>query len=86
MNDTMAEAIAQSSPSGRMSKRARKAAQERLRAELFGDMDISPKAEQPTEREALLRQAGELEALAERGVYPRKYRKEAARLRKLAEA
>jgi len=86
MNDTIVDAIAQSSPSGRMSKRARNAAQKRLRAELFGDMDISPKAEQPTEREVLLRQATELEGLAERGMSPRKNRREAARLRKLAGA
>ena len=86
MNDTIVDAIAQSSPSGGMSKQARKAAQERLRAELFGGGLPFPETKQPTEKEALLRQATELEALAERGVYPRKYRKEAARLRKLAEA
>ena len=85
MNDTIVEAIAQSSPSGRMSKRARKAAQERLRAELFRGMDISPKVKQPAECEALLRQASELEDLAERGMSPRKNRREAARLRQLAE-
>ena len=34
--DTMVEAIALSSPSGRMSRRARKAADERLRLALFG--------------------------------------------------
>ena len=85
MNDTMVEAIAQSSPSGGMSKRARMAARERLRRQLFGDGLPFPKAKQPTKKETLLRQADELDALADRGMSPRKHRKEAARLRKLAE-
>jgi len=85
--DTMLEAIALSSPSGRMSKAARKRANERLYHALFDRFgDLSPKVQQPSERETLLRQADELDALADRGMGPRKHRKEAARLRKLAEA
>ena len=39
--DTMTDAIALSSPSGRMSKRARKAAEQRLCVALFGKPEIT---------------------------------------------
>ena len=59
--DTMSDAIALSSPSGRMSNRARKAAHERLRLALFGPDGLqSPTVVQPDERTVLLRQAAEL--------------------------
>ena len=79
--DTMVEAIALSSPSGRMSKRARKAAQERMRLALFGPnglQRIPPK--QPSKAEGLRRHAQCLYDLADRGMCPRSYRKQAALL------
>ena len=79
--DTMVEAIALSSPSGRMSKRARKAASDRLNAQLFppGYWDRP----EPTEADRavqLRRTAAELRGWAERGMRPVAYRREAARL------
>lgn len=73
------------SPSGKMSKRARKAAQERNRVILFGPNGLSkPKCPQPTEKETLLRRAAELRELANRGMKPRAYKKEADRLEAMA--
>jgi len=68
------------SPSGHMSKRARGAALERTRRELFGDGLAMPSCPQPTQRESMLRRATELRALADRGMCVRKYRKQAERL------
>lgn len=70
------------SPSGRVSDRAREAALERNRRALFGDGLPFPSCRQPSERERLLRQAAELETLADRGMSPVKHRREAVRLRK----
>lgn len=85
--DGMLEAIALSSPSGHMSKRARKAAEKRLAIMLFGPSGqpekFPPKQESPKENK--LRRAGELRALASRGMKPRVYRKEADRLEKEAD-
>ena len=68
-------------PSGRMSKRARKALDKRMRERLFGGLDIRPKLPpQPTKRERLLRRAQELRELVARGMHPRAYPKLAARL------
>ena len=81
--DTMSEAIAQSSPSGHMSKRARKAASERFHKMLWGPTGHMPEPQgPPPEPEAvcLRRQAAELRRLAEGGMSPRKYRREAERL------
>lgn len=79
--DTMIEAIAQSSPSGSMSKRARTAAQERLSTALFGEGGLQkPEVPQPTESEALRRQAQELRGLAARGMKPKAYRAQADQL------
>ena len=72
------------SPSGRMSKRALKAAQERTRRGLFGDGLPFPSCPQPTEREALLRQAQELRLLASRGVTPKKLTRKAVELEQRA--
>lgn len=82
----MSEAIALSSPSGGMSARARKRADERLRVELFGKHGLERPGlpPQPSEREYLLRKAAELRALAGRGVKPMAYRKEAERLEREA--
>ena len=91
--DTMSDAIALSSPNGRMSKRARKAANDRLAKALFGDHctreDITGRDERPEKekkRESLLRTASMLRGLAEKGMHPRKYAKKAAELEAEAEA
>lgn len=68
------------SPSGRCSKRARKAALERERQRLFPpglDLKGGP-TPQPSKKERLLRHAARLRGLAERGMCRRKYRKLAA--------
>jgi hypothetical protein len=83
--DTMGEAIALSSLSGRMSKRAQKAARARLSLALFGPGGLPvPKGPEVAEKERLLQQAWELRELAARGMCRVKYRKEAERLEKLA--
>ena len=84
MNDTMIEAIAQSPPSGAMSKRARKAAQERLRQELFGDGLKQTLSRQPSKAKRLRRQAAELRELASRRMHPKVYKRKAAELEKQA--
>jgi hypothetical protein len=80
----MSDAIALSSPSGRTSKRAKKAAADRLALALFGANatrdDFTGTQQQPTEKERLLAQAGRLRDLAARGMSTRKFTKEAARL------
>lgn len=79
--DTMSEAIALSSPNGRMSKRARKAANDRLRNMLFGDSyPFKGEAQPIPEYMRLLEQAARLRDLAHRGMSTRKFNKEAARL------
>lgn len=76
MVDAMDEAIALSSRSGKMSTRARRAAEERIRKQLFGKGLVRTL---PTESEIdrLLRQGKELFELAARGMKPRAYRKQA---------
>ena len=79
--DTMSDAIAQSSPSGRTSKRAAEASQKKLSENLFGKGGLAkPKGPQWPERDRLLHMAKELRGLAERGLGPRKNLKEAERL------
>jgi hypothetical protein len=84
--DTMSDAIALSSPNGRMSERAKKAATDRLAESLFGpggatrEQITGGPTPQPTERERLLRQAKRLRDLAARGMNVRKFTKEAERL------
>lgn len=79
--DTMVEAIALTSPSGKMSKRARKAAEKRLHEMLFPDgLQLGTLPKQPTEAERLRRQAIELRGLANRGMKPRAYKKQAEEL------
>lgn len=89
--DTMSNAIALSSPSGRMSKRARRAAEKRLHDALFGTEPYSLKGEDkpptPTESAARLRNyAAFLRGLADRGMRPRVHRREAERLDREAAA
>ena len=82
--DTMSDAIALSSPSGRMSKRARKEAEKRLALSLFGPGGLHrEQTHQPSQKHQDLQQADRLEELANRGMNTRKYLKEAARLRAL---
>ena len=84
--NTMSDAIALSSPSGRMSKRTRRAAEKKLFQDLFGDgsclKPIFPTEEKKTR---LLRTANELRGLAERGMCTKKYTREAERMEKEAE-
>ena len=77
--DTMSEAIAMSSPDGRMSKRARDAAQKRLGEALFGPGGLRRPGlpPQPSRRESLLRDAKQFRELAARGFKPRKMIKQA---------
>jgi hypothetical protein len=83
--DTMSDAIALSSPSGRMSKRALIAAQKKLSLDLFGPNGLEqPKCKQPTEKESLLRHAAQLRDLAARGMRPRAFIKDAAMLEERA--
>lgn len=76
-SDTMVDAIALTSPSGCMSKRARKAAEERLRQSLFGDGLEAPRGPTINEAERLQRHVKTLRELTDRGMSPRKFRKEA---------
>lgn len=80
--DTMSMAIALSSPSGRMSKRARAAAEKRLAVALFGESGLIPRAlpPQPSQKERLLQQAATLRDLVARGMRKRAFTKEADRL------
>lgn len=83
--DTMSEAIALSSPSGRMSKRAREAARKRLAEMLWGPggatrEDICGTCPQPSKADALRAHAARLRDLASRGMSVRKYTREAERM------
>ena len=83
--DTMSEAIALSSPSGRMSKRARKKAENRLSLALFGPEGLQrPVTTQPSKAVKLRRWAAELRALANRGMRPRAYYAKADQLERQA--
>ncbi len=83
--DTMSDAIALSSPSGRMSKRARNAAARKLGEALFGPggatreelMGSGPKP--PSEAEYLRQHAARLREFAARGMSPKRFRREADR-------
>jgi hypothetical protein len=70
------------SPSGRVSERSRQAAIERTRKELFGEEGLEPPSpgRQPSGKESDLSRASELRDLASRGMKPRAYAEEAARL------
>ena len=75
------------SPSGHVSKRSREAARKRAIETFWPDgFPQRQPVPQPSARERLLRQAGELEGLANRGMKPRAYKRKAAELRKEAEA
>ncbi len=82
--DTMSDAIALSSPSGRMSKRARAAAEKRLAKALFGDESLKGE-DVPTPKSVILRRtAANLRGLAERGMKPRAYKKKVEELEREA--
>jgi hypothetical protein len=89
--DTMSDAIAMSSPSGRMSKRAHRAASRRLSLALFGPEGLTREqaqggpTPQPTPRESMMRQARELRELAARGMSTKRYMRLAAELEAKAE-
>lgn len=69
------------SPSGRMSKAARKRANKREYDKLFGDINFTPKPPTDTDKAAALRRhAAFLRGCAARGMCVRSYPKEAARL------
>lgn len=72
------------SPSGRMSKRARIAAEKREAARLFPpgywDAPVMKSQASDAKRSRLLRHAAELRALAARGMSPRKFARKAAAL------
>lgn len=80
--NTMSDAIALSSPNGRMSKRAREAAQKRLGEALFGKGGLIPYAlpPQPSKATRMREQAARLRDLASRGMSVRRFTKESARL------
>lgn len=81
--NAMSDAIALSSPSGRMSKRARKAAEKRLNDALFppGFWDLPARVKTPEDHRAYART---LRELAARGMRPRVHVREAERLEALA--
>ncbi len=74
------------SPSGHVSKRARKAALIRAARELFPNGLPAPTTPQPSRRDTLLRQAAELRDLAARGMKPRAHIRQAEELEREAEA
>ena len=86
MTRAFGDAIALGSPSGHISKRALKAAQERIRKQLFPEGLAAPKGPEVSERVRLLWQAAELRGLAARGMKPRAFVKKAKELEVQAEA
>lgn len=85
--DTMSDAIALSSPSGRMSKRARQAAEKKLFRDLFGDGScLQPQCPVVDKKTQMLRRAKQLRDLAARGMCTRKYIREAEKLEREAAA
>lgn len=76
------DALAFASPSGKMSKRARKDGLARIRRQIFGDdnVDLRGEAPQPSKKELLLRHATQLRELAERGMNSKVYFKKAQQL------
>ena len=84
-SDTMVDAIALSSPSGRMSNRARKVAERRLALALFGEGLVPTERPKADPKESLIRRAKELRELAARGMSRRTFTREAERLEAQAE-
>ena len=79
--DTMSMAIEMSSPSGKMSKRAKLAADKKLKRALFGESGLIPiMLPQESKQKRNRRQAKELRELFDRGMRAKKYLKEADRL------
>lgn len=77
--DTMSDAISLSSPNGRMSKRAKQAAQKALGVALFGENGLQrpPLPAQPSKAERLRWRIRFLRDLAARGMSKRAFTKEA---------
>jgi hypothetical protein len=84
----MSDAISMTSPNGRMSGRAKAAMQENLRVSLFGKDGLPHPGlpQQPTKQESLRRQAANLRGLADRGMRPRAFLRDAAALEAQADA
>lgn len=79
--DTMSEAIALSSPNGRISKSARAAANKRLSEALFGPGGLPyPSCPQPSDKEYYERKAKEFRELAAMGVQPKRMIREAEKM------
>ena len=79
MKPFLTDALALASPSGRISKRALKAAQKRIHDQLFpaGYWEEINRRPQPSKAEKLLQAARQLRELAERGMNTTKYLKQA---------
>jgi hypothetical protein len=86
--NTMSDAIAMSSPNGRMSRRAQADAQTRLSAALFppgwnalsDEEQVAADAKTMAEKkQGMLNYAAFLRGLADKGMKPRAYRREAER-------
>lgn len=77
--DTMSDAISLSSPNGRMSKRAKLAAQEALRVKLFGRQGLQRPVltQQPNKAQKMRWRIRDLRAMAARGMSVRAFTKEA---------
>lgn len=77
--DTMSDAIALSSPNGRMSNRGKEAAQKKLGEALFGLGGLKRPGLpiQTNKRELLLREAAQCRDLAARGMRTRAFTKQA---------
>lgn len=76
--DTMSDSIALGSPNGSMSKRSKDAAMKRLGAALFGDYKPTPRVSTNVERATILcNQAADLRRMADAGMKPRSFRKQA---------
>ena len=73
------------SPDGHMSKAARRRAEKRENERLFAGCDFEIPPQTIAEKQIALRQtASLLQGLAERGLHPRKYKREADKLEKRA--
>lgn len=85
--NTMSDAIALSSPSGRMSKRARREAEKRLFRDLFGDGScLRPQLPKQDKAAQLRRSAKDLRDLAARGMSTGKFNRAADKMEREAEA
>lgn len=85
--DTMSDAIALSSPNGRISKRAKEAACNRLSLALFGPNGLQREpTPQPTEEQNIRNQIQRLQGLVDRGMNVRKFQREIYKLKQFLPA